>query len=102
MNYKLKYNLTHSPENCLVELLTARGVENIEGYINPSKEYDECFSEKGKEYRKKLNNKSEKYRGMADFYYLFDEHNVLDKKDAPCDKGQEQLEFLMKRRIKIK
>ena len=40
MNYKLKCNLTHSPENCLVELLTARGVENIEGYINPSKEYE--------------------------------------------------------------
>ena len=46
--------------------------------------------------------KCEKYRGMADFYYLFDEHGILDKKDAPCDKGQEQLEFLMKRRIKIK
>ena len=40
MNYKLKYNLTHSPEDCLVELLTARGVENIEGYMNPSKEYE--------------------------------------------------------------
>lgn len=40
MNYKLKYNLTHSPENCLAELLMARGVENIKGYINPSKEYE--------------------------------------------------------------
>ena len=66
------------------------------------KEYDECFSEKGNEYRQKLISKCEKYRGMADFYYLFDEHGILDKKDAPCDKGQEQLEFLMKRRIKIK
>ena len=66
------------------------------------KEYDNCFSEEGINYRKKLINKCEKYRGMADFYYLFDEHNVLDKKDAPCDKGREQLEFLMKRRIKIK
>lgn len=83
--------------NLLVQKL---GVNEI--ILAYDKEYDECFSEKGKEYRKKLINKCEKYRGMADFYYLFDEHNVLDKKDAPCDKGQEQLEFLMKRRIKIK
>ena len=40
MNYKLKYNLTHSAENCLNELLTARGVENIEGYVNPSVQYE--------------------------------------------------------------
>ena len=39
MNYKLKYNLTHSPEDCLVELLTARGVENIEGYFPIPMEY---------------------------------------------------------------
>ena len=52
---------------------------------------------------KKLIQKCERYRGgLANFYYIFDEHNLLDKKDAPCDKGQEVLETLMKRRIKIK
>ena len=40
MNYKLKYNLTHSAENCLNELLMARGVENIDGYVNPSVQYE--------------------------------------------------------------
>ena len=66
------------------------------------KEYDNCFDEKGKEYRQKLIEKCEKYRGLATFYYLFDEHNLLNKKDAPCDKGKDILEELMKRRIKIK
>lgn len=81
-------------------LIQELGVNEI--ILAYDKEYDHCFSEEGMNYRKKLISKCEKYRGMADFYYLFDEHNVLDKKDAPCDKGQEQLEFLMKRRIKIK
>ena len=40
MNYKLKYELSHSAQNCLTELLTARGVENIDGYVNPSKQYE--------------------------------------------------------------
>ena len=53
-------------------------------------------------YYKKLIEKCERYRGLANFYYIFDEHNLLDKKDAPCDKGQEVLEQLMKRRIAIK
>ena len=66
------------------------------------KEYNNCFDEKGKEYRQKLIEKCEKYRGLATFYYLFDEHNLLNKKDAPCDRGKDILEELMKRRIKIK
>lgn len=66
------------------------------------KEYEKTFDEDGKKYRQKLISKCEKYRGLANFYYIFDEHNLLDKKDAPCDKGQEVLETLMKRRIKIK
>ena len=40
MNYKLKYDLSHSAQNCLTELLTARGIENIDGYVNPSKQYE--------------------------------------------------------------
>jgi hypothetical protein len=83
--------------NLLVQEL---GVNEI--ILAYDKEYDETFSEEGIEYRQKLISKCEKYRGMANFYYLFDEHNVLNKKDAPCDQGLEKLEFLMKRRIKIK
>lgn len=83
--------------NLLVQEL---GVNEI--ILAYDKEYDEPYSLQGRMYREKLIQKCERYRGLANFYYIFDEHNLLDKKDAPCDKGQEVLETLMKRRIKIK
>ena len=83
--------------NLLIQKL---GVNEI--ILAYDKEYDEPYSPQGKAYREKLIQKCERYRGLASFYYIFDEHNLLDKKDAPCDKGQEVLETLMKRRIKIK
>ena len=83
--------------NLLVQEL---GVNEI--ILAYDKEYKEPYSEKGVFYRKKLIEKCEKYRGLANFYYIFDEHNLLKEKDAPCDRGQEVLEELMKRRIKIK
>jgi DNA primase len=83
--------------NLLVQEL---GVNEI--ILAYDKEYDEPYSQQGRMYREKLIQKCERYRGLANFYYIFDEHNLLDKKDAPCDKGQEVLETLMKRRIKIK
>lgn len=83
--------------NLLVQEL---GVNEI--ILAYDKEYKNCFDIKGREYRKKLIGKCEKYRGLATFYYLFDEHNLLDMKDAPCDKGRETLEKLMKRRIIVR
>ena len=38
MNYKLKYNLPHDTTTCLGWLLDARGVEDPEAYVYPSKE----------------------------------------------------------------
>ena len=84
----------------IVQKCVELGVSEI--ILAYDKEYDNCFDKKGKEYRQKLIEKCEKYRGLATFYYLFDEHNLLNKKDAPCDKGKDILEELMKRRIKIK
>ena len=40
MKYKLKYNLPHDAATCLGWLLDARGVEDIEGYVYPSKDYE--------------------------------------------------------------
>ena len=40
MNYKLKWNLPHDATTCLGWLLDARGVEDIEGYVHPSKDYE--------------------------------------------------------------
>lgn len=52
-------------------------------------------------YRKKLIDKCLKYRGLANFYYIFDEHNLLQQKDSPIDRGVETYEKLMRKRIKI-
>lgn len=66
------------------------------------KEYDLPFSPEGKTYREKLIEKCERYKGLANFSYIFDEKGLLDKKDAPCDKGKEVLEKLKERKIKIR
>lgn len=38
MNYKLKENLPHDPTTCLGWILSARGVDDIEEYVKPSKQ----------------------------------------------------------------
>ena len=43
-----------------------------------------------------------KYKHLVDFYYIFDEQNLLQKKDAPVDKGQEVFEKLYKKKIKVR
>ena len=35
-------------------------------------------------------------------YILWDDANLLDHKDSPCDKGKEILEVLMKHKYEIK
>ena len=40
MNYKLKWELPHDATTCLGWLLAMRGVEDIEGYVYPSKDYE--------------------------------------------------------------
>ena len=65
------------------------------------KEYDNPFSPEGKAYRERLIQKCERYRGLANFYYVFDEHGLLNRKDAPCDKGKAVYEELLRRKIKI-
>ena len=65
------------------------------------KEYDKPYSEEGKKYRQKLIDKCKKYQGLATFYYIFDEHGLLNKKDSPIDRGLETFETLFNKRIKI-
>lgn len=40
MKYKLKWELPHDATTCLGWLLGVRGVEDIEGYVYPSKKYE--------------------------------------------------------------
>lgn len=40
MKYKLRANISTDPERCLKELLSARGVTEIDEYIHPNKDYE--------------------------------------------------------------
>lgn len=40
MKYRLKWELPHEAETCLGWLLDARGIDDIEAYVHPSKEYE--------------------------------------------------------------
>lgn len=66
------------------------------------KEYEKPFSKEGENYRQKLVDKCSRYLGLTNLYYIFDEKGYLEMKDAPCDKGKEVFEELMKRRIAIR
>lgn len=81
-------------------LIKKLGVNEI--ILAYDKEFVRPYDEKGRKYRQKLIDKCNKYRGLAQFYYLFDERGLLREKDAPCDRGQETLEKLMKGRILVK
>lgn len=65
------------------------------------KEYKDLSDPKSKIYREKLLNKCLKYKGLAQFYYVYDEHNLLNEKDSPIDRGQEIYEKLLERKIKV-
>ena len=43
-----------------------------------------------------------KYNNDANFSYIFDRQGLLDKKDAPVDKGKEIWEKLYKERTKVR
>lgn len=66
------------------------------------KEYDNCHSTEGKKYEQKLISMCRKYNNDANFSYIFDRQGLLDKKDAPVDKGKEIWEKLYKERTKVR
>ena len=66
------------------------------------KEYDNCYSAEGKKYEQKLISMCKKYNNDANFSYIFDRQGLLDKKDAPVDKGKEIWEKLYKERTKVR
>lgn len=66
------------------------------------KEYKDLRDPKSKTYRQKLIDKCSKYTGLANFYYVFDEHNLINEKDSPIDRGVEVYEKLIAKKIKVK
>lgn len=83
--------------NLLVKKL---GVNEI--ILAYDKEYEFLGDEKSKVYRQKLIDKCSKYNGLANFYYVFDERDLLKEKDSPIDRGQEVYEKLISKKIRVR
>ena len=81
-------------------LLKKMGVNEV--ILAFDKEYDNCYSLKGKKYRQKIIDMGKKYLYCANFSYIFDEKNFLREKDSPTDQGKEIFNKLYERRIKIR
>lgn len=50
---------------------------------------------------KKIADCTKMLRRFCNVYVIIDKHNLLDKDDAPCDKGREVFERLLAERVKI-
>ena len=83
--------------NLLVKKL---GVNEI--ILALDKEYENPRSEEGIKYREKLIRMGRKYSYLADFSYIFDEEGLLNRKDAPVDKGKDVFERLYRKRITVR
>ena len=90
-------NLNKYQVALLIKLL---GVNEI--VVAFDKEYEELYSPKAKQYKKKLSDICNKYKYLASFSYIYDEQNLLGLKDAPNDRGQEIFEQLYRKRIKVR
>ena len=66
------------------------------------KEYSDCFSEKARKYRLKIESMCKKYMNQASFSYIWDFDNLLKEKDSPFDRGKEIFEKLYRKRIKVR
>ena len=84
-----------------INLLTNNlGVNEI--IIALDKEYTDSYDEKGKAYRRKLEEICNKYKTQASFSYIWDYENLLDEKDSPFDKGKDIYEYLLRNRVKVR
>ena len=66
------------------------------------KEYVKWDSEKAFQYRKKIEQLCEPFKGLATFYYIWDIDDLLNEKDSPFDRGKETFEKLYKTRIRVR
>ena len=75
------------------------GVEEI--VLAFDKEYDSYGDDEYIEYEKKLLKQFQGLEQRCRCSYIIDKNNLLDKKDAPLDKGKEVFEKLMRERVFI-
>ncbi len=81
-------------------LIRSLGVNEV--MIGFDKEYEDADSRLAEVYGNKLINLANKLTPYFTVYLLWDQENLLERKDSPADKGKEVLEKLMKSKIEIK
>ena len=82
-----------------VELLLSLGIEEV--IIAFDKEYEDHESKEASIYAKKLLRLARKFTPFVRTFVLWDTEGLLEKQDAPIDKGLENLLRLMKSKIEI-
>lgn len=65
-----------------------------------------CFDNEEQPHRDdyflKLKNICNKYSNYANFSFIYDRHNITNKKDSPTDKGEQIFNKLLERRVRVK
>lgn len=81
------------------DMILETGVEEV--IICFDKEYVDVNGDKAKAYIKKLLNLAHKFTPYCRVCIVFDEWELLEDKDSPCDKGREVLETLMRNKFEV-
>lgn len=81
------------------DLILSLGVKEV--FLAFDKEYHEPFTPESDDYSEKILNLAYKFCPYVTTYVLWDVDGLLGYKDAPCDKGQQILEQLMKHKYEV-
>ena len=82
------------------DIVLGLGVEEV--FICKDKEFTESESEEAYKYAEDLREIAQLFTPYVKTWVLFDKWDLLEYKDAPCDKGKDTLEILMKRKFEVK
>ncbi|MBP3707135.1 MAG: hypothetical protein J6J36_00800 [Clostridia bacterium] len=85
---------------CQIQLLEEMGVEEV--IIAFDKMFTDNSSKEAKEYRSKLVKLGLKFPASMAVYYLWDDNNLIEYKNAPIDHGHKVFSLLMKMKKMIK
>ncbi len=83
-----------------ITLLLSLGIREV--IIGLDKQFEDCDSKAAQLWAKKNINMALRLAPYFQVFVIWDSNNLLDYKDAPCDKTKEILETLMRDKIEIK
>lgn len=81
------------------DTILSLGIEEV--FLAYDKEYDDATSDKAEKYKNKLLKMAQMFTPYVRTYIIWDQNDLLDEKDAPCDKGQTVFEKLLMGKYEI-